>query len=248
MGFRAIVLCAGVGERLRPLTYKTNKSLLEVAGGSVIEHLLYNLALAGVDVAHVVIGHYGYKFRRLLKSKMLDMKIQFLSNSLYNITGGAQSIYVASHILRKHQCLVVDGDHYFDPSLLPKLLGSEFENCVLVDRAGCKMVDCSLVYEEELAAYGQGGILTKLISSRPYPPDPLGETLGFFKFSKQASHSLAVILEHYLLEDGPAKKEYMKPFNMLMNLHDIHYLDTEGKKWIDIDFLEDYERAKEMTF
>lgn len=234
--FHAIVLCAGIGERLRPLTYKTNKSLLTVKGKTIIEHLLDTLTM--IDTAHIVVGHYAYKFRELLGSRYGNLKIQFHVNPLFRITGGAQSIYVASQVLSRHPCVIIDGDHYFDPELMKTLMESKYENCVLVDTS------VQPPFDEELLAYGYMGVLSRLAWLPPYPPDPLGEALGFFKLSKKASSALSVVLEQYLLEDGAAKREYIEPFNRLIQSHDMHYVSTEGKRWTDIDFGSDYEEAK----
>jgi len=55
-------------------------------------------------------------------------------------------------------------------------------------------------------------------------------------------------LEDYLLEDGPAKREIIEPFNRLMRIFDFHYVDTGGRKWTEIDFETDFEKAKTFEF
>lgn len=242
---RTIILCAGIGERLRPLTYKTNKSLLEIGEKSLIEHWLDALIYSGadVDLVHIIIGHYGYKFKKLLGSKYRNLKIQFMENKLFKITGAAQSLYVANNILKNNQCLVLEGDHYMDPELMSDLIQSDFENCILVDE------DLNRInYDEEVLAYGYGGILENLKWLPPYPEKPLGEALTIFKLSKESSNALSSILENYLLEDGSAKREIIEPFNRLIKSYDMQYIETNGKNWIEIDFLKDLEKAREMNF
>jgi len=242
---RTIILCAGIGERLRPLTYKTNKSLLEIGEKSLIEHWLDALIYSGadVDLVHIIIGHYGYKFKKLLGSKYRNLKIQFMENKLFKITGAAQSLYVANNILKNNQCLVLEGDHYMDPELMSDLIQSDFENCILVDE------DLNRInYDEEVLAYGYGGILENLKWLPPYPEKPLGEALTIFKLSKESSNALSSILENYLLEDGSAKREIIEPFNRLIKSYDMQYIETNGKNWIEIDFLKDLEKAREMSF
>jgi NDP-sugar pyrophosphorylase family protein len=56
---KALVLAAGRGTRLRPLTDRIPKPLIEVAGRPLLEHILRGLAAAGVDEAVLVIGHLG---------------------------------------------------------------------------------------------------------------------------------------------------------------------------------------------
>ena len=62
----AMVLAAGRGERLRPLTDTTPKPLLEVAGKALIDHVLDRLADAGVGQAVVNLWHLGAMIERHL--------------------------------------------------------------------------------------------------------------------------------------------------------------------------------------
>lgn len=243
--YRVVYLAAGIGQRLRPLTYNLHKCLLEIQGKTIVEHLLDCLisSEAEIDRVHIIIGHYGYKFRDLLGNDYKGLKIQFSENPLYKITGAAQSLYTVSHILRKHPCIILEGDHYLDPELIKKLIHSEYENCILVDENLPR-----INFDEEVLAYGYGGLLQSLKWMPPYPEDPLGEALTIFKLSKAASNALASTLEHYLLEDGPAKKEIIEPFNRLMKSHDMQYMETNGREWIEIDFVSDLEQARTMKF
>ncbi len=249
---RVIILCAGISERLRPETYDTNKNLLEINGKALIEHLLDAFIYSGVEIetVHIIIGHYGYKFRELLGSNYRGLKIRFHNNPLHKITGAAQSLYLASNVLRENECVVMEGDHYLDPELLKKLLTSEYENCILVEEDPFKRD-----WDEQTVAYGNNGLLKFL----QWPPikirdvggplrgfSKLGEALTIFKLSKQASRDLAAILTLHLLKAGVVKKEIISPINELMKLHDIQYLDTDGAEWVEIDFPADLEKARAM--
>ena len=241
---RVIFLSAGIGERLRPWTYDSHKCLLKIRGKALVEHWLDALIYSGaeIDRVHIIIGHCGYKFRNLLGSNYRGLKIQFLANPLYRITGAAQSLYAASNILRKHSCIVLEGDHYMDPKLMKILMQCKYENCILVDSTS------ELKMDEETLAYGYEGNLQKLKWLPPYPEKPLGEALTIFKISKEVANALAVVLEDYLLEDGPAKREIIEPFNRLMRMFDFHYVDTGGREWTEIDFETDLEKAKTFKF
>ena len=63
---RAMILAAGRGERLRPLTDTTPKPLLEVGGKLLIEHHLENLAKAGFREVVINLSHLGDKIRDTL--------------------------------------------------------------------------------------------------------------------------------------------------------------------------------------
>ncbi len=53
---KAIILCAGQGTRLRPLTYSRPKALLPVAGRPVLDWILADIAAAGVELACIVVS------------------------------------------------------------------------------------------------------------------------------------------------------------------------------------------------
>lgn len=250
MPLKVIVLCAGIGERLRPLTYDTNKSLLEINGKPLIVHWLDALVDSGCnpDKVYIVIGHYGYKFRKLLGKEYRGMKIGYLVNPLYKITGAAQSLYIAFDILWRHECLVLEGDHYMTPELMHLLMSSEYENCCLVD-SNLSRLDL----DEEVVVYGRSEHIQRFKWMPPYPEnigngEMIGEALTIFRLNKNASAMLALLLEQYLLEEGAAKREIVEPFNRLLDMHDMQYISTEGKKWVEIDFQSDLDKARKMKF
>jgi len=244
MGYNVIVLCAGIGERLRPYTNKTNKSLLDINGKPLIIHFLDILYHTWeVNTTHIVIGHYGHKFRKLISHSWYASSTRFHENQLFKITGAAQSLYTVSDVLRRGPCVVLEGDHYLDPRLMQRLMKNKQENVVLVDE------DLSrLKYDEEVIAYGYQGVVEHLQWPSPYPENPIGEALTIFKLGKDASRDLAAILENYLLEDGKARREIIEPLNRLMEMHDLHYELTGGLQWIEIDTEADLEKARNMKF
>ncbi|HSM15042.1 MAG TPA: sugar phosphate nucleotidyltransferase, partial [Thermoanaerobaculia bacterium] len=63
---RALVLAAGRGERLRPLTAELPKPLLPVAGRPLVEHTLERLRAAGVEAVAINLHHRGERIRSAL--------------------------------------------------------------------------------------------------------------------------------------------------------------------------------------
>jgi len=242
--YRVIILCAGVGERLSPLTYDIPKALLELDGKPLLAHFLDGLVYSEADIksVHILVGHLQKNFKKIIGSEYRGLKIKYLINPLYKITGSAHSLYIAGSILRKNATLIADGDHYLHPDLFTKLMQSEYDNCTLVDP------DLSTERQRIEQAFGYEGLLSRIQYLPPYPDNPIGKAMVLFKLSKNASNSLFTFLEKHLLEDGPAIKETDIPLTNLMKIHDVHYHLTEGLECIEIDFFEDYLRAKELTF
>ena len=66
---RAMVLAAGLGTRMRPLTERMPKPLIEVAGRPLIDHVLDRLSAADVEIAVVNVHHFAEQIERHLKAR-----------------------------------------------------------------------------------------------------------------------------------------------------------------------------------
>ncbi len=85
---KAMVLAAGVGSRLRPLTDATPKALIEVGGETMLERVLRRLAAAGVTAAIVNLFHLPDKIESFLKSRDLGLRIALSRETELLDTGG----------------------------------------------------------------------------------------------------------------------------------------------------------------
>lgn len=124
---RAMILAAGRGERMRPLTDKTPKSLLEVAGKPLIVHQLEALVLASVEKVVINLGHLGGQIQDYLGSgQALGIEIQYSDekDSALETAGG---IIKALPYLGDSPFIVTNADIYtdFDYSSLPAKLDSD---------------------------------------------------------------------------------------------------------------------------
>ncbi|MGN0144891.1 MAG: NTP transferase domain-containing protein [Clostridium sp.] len=111
---RAILMAAGMGTRLRPLTEKTPKSLIEVNGVSLLERQIINLREIGVEEIIVVTGYLHEEFNDIVKKYNLIK----LYNDKYDVYNNIYSLYVARDYLR--DAFVIDADNYFTRNFLSK--------------------------------------------------------------------------------------------------------------------------------
>ncbi len=111
---RAMILAAGRGERLRPLTDHTPKPLLEVGGRPLIEHHLVALAAAGFEEVVINLAHLGEQIRaRLGDGSAFGLTIHYSEEGAQALeTGGG--IYQALPLLGDEPFLVVNADIYTD--------------------------------------------------------------------------------------------------------------------------------------
>ena len=110
---RAIIMAAGIGKRMQPLTFETPKPLVKVNGVRMIDTVVDGLRANGISEIYVVVGHLKEQFQEWGKEK----DVQIIENPYYNICNNISSLYVA----REHlgECIILDGDQIiYNPAIL----------------------------------------------------------------------------------------------------------------------------------
>ena len=115
---KAIILSAGLGSRLLPLTADRPKCLVAAGGRTILEHQLIALAEAGIEEVAVV---GGYRFDRLTDFvERMDPAIprpQLIFNPFYAVSSSIGSVWAAKHLLDGPFCLL-NGDTLYERSLI----------------------------------------------------------------------------------------------------------------------------------
>ena len=116
---RAIIMAAGKGERMHPLTEKTPKPLIRVRGKRMIETVIEALHANGIYEIYVVVGYRKEQFEPLMEE---FPGVTLIENPYYDTCNNISSLYVAREHLK--DCMILDGDQIiYDP----KVLSPEFE-------------------------------------------------------------------------------------------------------------------------
>ena len=105
---RAILMAAGMGTRLRPLTVNTPKSLIEVNGMSLLERQIINLKEVGIDEIIVLTGYLHEKFDDLVKKYNLIKVI----NDKYDVYNNIYTMYLVREYLE--DAYVIDADQLYN--------------------------------------------------------------------------------------------------------------------------------------
>jgi len=117
----ALLLAAGMGDRLRPLTSNSPKCLVKVNEKSFLERLVINLKKQGFKRLVVVTGHYDNCIREFLSTMNQDIIIDFIHSSKYQSTNNIYSLWMAREAIRE-PFLLVEGDLIFDVTLLDNMV------------------------------------------------------------------------------------------------------------------------------
>ena len=111
---RAVILAAGRGNSLEPLTSHMPKCLVEVGGEPLLERALRGLATKGVAEAVIVVGYKGQAVRDHIGSRFADIDIRYVDAPDFDTTNNIRSLWDARKYLDE-DVLLLEADVAFDP-------------------------------------------------------------------------------------------------------------------------------------
>jgi len=117
----ALLLAAGTGSRLQPLTDDVPKCLTEVNGTTILERLVHGLRQQGFRRLVVVVGHLGECIREFLADRAAGLTVDYVTSSRYRTTNNLYSLWLARKEIRE-PFLLVECDLVFDAFLLGDML------------------------------------------------------------------------------------------------------------------------------
>ncbi len=240
---RAILLAAGVGDRLRPFTDNHPKCMVEIAGRTILwRHLDVLSATEGIDKVAIVVGYLSDQIRAGVAAWQAqhdgDFIVEFADNPAYR-KGSILSLFAARDWLRDDDAIVMDADVLYHSDVMRRLVDSEHANCFLVDTTAER------TGEEMMVCIREGRALHIDRSHKPSTQtgwDLTGEGVGFFKLATAQSKELIEIMET-VIGEGLDTSEYEVALDRFMDDHFCGYETIGDLPWTEIDFPEDVDKA-----
>ena len=233
---KALILAAGYGRRLRPITNSIPKCMVEVGGVPLLERTLNYLVELGVKDVAIVVGHLADYIRARVGSTWRGANITYYENSRYLETNNVVSFYRAMPFF-DDDLLMLECDLYYRKEILQALLESEGDCSILVSPFDPERMDGSVVFADQGRAAEL--VLGKWQTSGVDYSNAL-KTVNMYRFSKAFLQKFATLVEWYVNNMGE-NSYYEKALGAMIYLreNDVRVVNVSPDSWLEIDQVSD---------
>lgn len=233
----ALLLAAGTGTRLLPMTADAPKCLTEVAGRSILARIVDNLRALGIKRLVVVIGYRGDRVRDFLHKNAGTLHIDYVYNPDYRTTNNIYSLWLARQQIRE-SFLLVESDLVFDTSLLAGMLHPDkiaISN-ILPWMSGTTV--CLDVAGKRVAALHVGHRTCDALQYK---------TVNLYSLSLKTWSSIEKRLSRYI-SDGRLNEYYEAVFADMVADGSLTFdaVRFDSDRWYEIDTLVDLKEAEKL--
>jgi histidinol-phosphate/aromatic aminotransferase/cobyric acid decarboxylase-like protein/CTP:molybdopterin cytidylyltransferase MocA len=239
---KAIILTAGYGKRMRPLTDHEHKTLFKINGRTIISRIIDGLVENDIRDIVVATGYLAQRLENYLRKNYPQINFTFVENRNYSTTNNIHSLsLVFDQVEIDDDILLIESDLIYEPAVIKKIIASPQDNVALVDKYRNGM-DGTVVT-----------ILNQAITSI-IPPHLQGQgfdfsdkykTLNIYKFSQVfCNHAFKRLLTYYTsVIDQNSYYELILGILIYVQKATIYAAIIEHEKWAEIDDPNDLEQA-----
>jgi len=239
----AIILAAGFGRRMRPLSDATHKALLPVGDSTILARIVDGLLSIHVTDLIVVTGYRADEVRAFWAQQYANVPVRFVHNERYDQTNNIVSLSLAFDSAPiESDIIVIECDLLFDKTVLQRLLTATPGNIALVDRYRPGM-DGTVVAVHD-------GVITQVFPPHLQGPqfiyDDKFKTLNIYRFDREfCAKVFKPLLDCYAnLIDGNVFYELVLGMLVNMQRERIHAEIVDGSKWAEVDDPNDLAAAR----
>ena len=233
-----VILAAGMAKRLRPLTDTQPKCLLKVGERTLLKRTVDAQLAAGINELVVVTGYRGGMIRDFLTNHYPTLTIHFIHNADYEHNNNIFSLWMTRPYTDGKDFLLMDSDILLDPKLV-KTIVEQAGTALALNRHECGEEEIKIIVDSEDRVVE----LSKTCSIA----DAIGESVGVERIASDYSTALFRELEQMIEREGLIDIFYERAFERLIPQgHHFRVVDTTDFFSIELDTVEDFERAKEL--
>lgn len=237
----AIILAAGMGTRLRPLTDEIPKPLLEMNGLTLLERMIKNCMNENIQKFIVITGYYSQKVDDLC-SQLEDkysISIKTIKNENYDTTNTSVSTFLASSYIEDNEkdedFILINGDNVLDPEIIHNIVKSEYSSLIVDNYKQLNEESFKLIIDNDEI---------KDIGKQLEIEESSGEFIGVSKVVSSDLSKFNSILDELIKDDSQNYYDYA--YQDLSKLTHLEYVFTDGLEWTEIDDHVDYQKAQSI--
>ncbi len=236
---KAVILAAGVGSRIRPLTDNLPKPLLEIGGKTILGRMVDAILDEGIQEMIVVTGYRADQIKRFLHGSYPTISFHFIYNEHYNETNTGYSLLQTKPAVGSDAFIKFDADVLFEPEVLKKLLKS---------KASALCIDKNIHLEaEEVKVITDDSMRVVEVGKKLDPKLANGESIGIEKLEHSAGKVLFSELGKLMKHKENWQQYYDDSYSTLAGKGiPMHAVDITGLKWIEIDTSADFKRGEKI--
>lgn len=237
---KAVILSAGQGRRLLPLTESSPKCLLSISGKTIIEWQIDALLTAGIEKISIVTGFQTGLVETLLKQRYPDHKqISTFFNPFFEVADNLASCWIARSVM---DCdfLLLNGDTVFEASLLKEVLKSESAPITL-------SIDYKKIYDaDDMKVQLDENGLVKHVKKTLTKDQIDAESIGLIYFRSEGPKLFCDAIEEALRYPSELKSWYLTIIDTLAGKHLVNACSISGYRWCEIDYQSDLTKAQKL--
>ena len=242
---KLIILAAGKGERLWPLTKNTPKPLLDLGNGNtLLEEQLERVQSSGViDEVVLVTGYLSEQIEAKLRTMMATapIRIKTLYNPFYDVANNLASLWLARHDMHD-DFIITNGDNLFASDVFTHLVAQNQRNGIYLS------VVLSAAYDEDdMKVRVQNGSVVQ-VSKTIATESADAESVGLALVRGDQHRRLFVEHVEQLIRDkANLARFWLETFNSLQRSGIATTIwPFDGEKWQEVDFHMDVAKARTL--
>jgi choline kinase len=236
---KAIILAAGVGSRIRPLTDHTPKPLLKIGTKTILQRMIDAILAAKIKEIIVVTGYRSDQIKNYLRQSYPGVPFHFINNEKYTETNTGYSLHLTKQIVGEDEFIKFDADVVFETAILKKLLKT---------KTSALCIDKNIHLEaEEVKVITDKSMRVLEVGKKLNPQKANGESIGIEKIDSSAAKVLFAELEALMKNKANWQEYYDDTYTTLVQKRiPMQAVDITGLRWVEIDTIKDFEKANKL--
>jgi choline kinase len=227
-----IILAAGVGSRLRPLTNNMPKSMVKIAGKALIQRLIEQIKTFSIDTKIIIVAGYQSEQLRQFLSQY-DTNVEIIDNTDYLSTNNMESCRLGLDFAPIGDCIIVNADCIYDDKIVKDMLKQKHS---------CIAVDSSEYFEENMKVKVIDGSV-KEISKTLQAKVGVLTSIDMYYFTEEHRNNLYKIMLSFN-KSNDLNQWTEVAINEFVKEYSVGVKDFSGNRWVEIDDLKDLNNAE----